>query len=140
MHIQEQALPEQTLTELESEALFTLVEELEEKGWGYGFSCLFRCGVFTGPESEFDLYLSSRLGEHKLQWSLTYPSTVGRSEYDADLRKVHLPFLGHILIWEYELGKTDEETEQSFLRAARASIAEITALPRTGRSLWAGLQ
>src|SRR5690606_41832898 len=86
MHTQDQTLVGQSLTELESEALFALVEELEENGWGYGFSCLFRCGVFTGPESEFDLCLASRLGERKLQWNLTSPSTVGRSEYEDELR------------------------------------------------------
>lgn len=131
MHTQERKWPDQALTELESEALFALVEELEEKGWGYGFSCLFRCGAFTGPESEFDLCLASRLGAHKLQWSLTCPSTVGRSEYEDELRKAPLPFMARTLIWEYEPGKTDEDTEQNFLWAARASIAEITALPRT---------
>lgn len=130
MYIQEQALPEQTLTGLESETLFTLVEELEEKGWGYGFSCLFRCGAFTGPAGEFDLYLSSRLGEHKLQWSLTYPSTVGRIEYESDLKLMDVPVHGHTLIWEYEPGETDEETEQNFLQAARESVAAIAALPR----------
>jgi len=44
MHAQEQAVPEQRLTELESEALFILADELDDKGWGYGFSSLFRCG------------------------------------------------------------------------------------------------
>jgi len=140
MHTQDQTLVGQSLTELESEALFALVEELEEKGWGYGFSCLFRCGVFTGPESEFDLCLASRLGERKLQWNLTSPSTVGRSEYEDELRGAPLSFMEHTLIWEYEPGKTDEETEQNFLRAARASIAEISALPRTGLSLWTDVQ
>lgn len=130
MHAQEQAVLEQKLTELESEALFILADELDEKGWGYGFSSLFKCGVFTGPGDEFDLRLSMRLGGHKLQWSLTYPSTVGRSEYEGDLRKADLPFLGHTLIWEYEPGETERETEDNFLRAAMESIAVVTALPR----------
>ena len=127
---QKQKVPEQELTEVESEALFILLDELEEKGWGYGASALFRCGVFTGPKDEFDLRPSMRLGKYKLQWSLTYPSTVGRSEYEGDLRNVDLPFSGHTLIWEYAPGETEQETEGNFLQAARESIAEITALPR----------
>ena len=130
MHAQEQAVPEQTLTELESEALFILADELDGKGWGYGFSSLFKCGVFTGPEGEFDLRLSMRLDADKLQWSLTYPSTVGCSEYEGDLRKADLSFLGHTLIWEYTPGATEQETEDNFLQAARESIAAVTALPR----------
>lgn len=133
MHAQEQAVPEQRLTERESEALFTLADELDEKGWGYGFSTFFKCGVFTGPRAEFDLRLSMRLGDHKLQWSLTYPSTVGRSEYEGDLRSADLPFLGHTLIWEYEPGETEQETEDNFLQAAHASIAKVTELPRPSR-------
>lgn len=70
--------------------------------------------------------------------ALTYPSTVG-SEYEDELREAPLPFMEHTLIWEYEPGKTDEETEQNFLRAARASIAEITALPITELLLWTGM-
>lgn len=130
MLTESKAVPEQVLTDIEGEALYILVDELAEKGWGYGASSLFRCGVFTGPDDEFDLRLSMRLGDHKLQWSLTYPSTVGRTEYEGDLRKVELPFSGHTLIWEYAPGATEQETEENFLQAARASIAKITGFPR----------
>ena len=130
MFAQSKAVPEQKLTEIEAEALFILVDELAEKGWGYGASPLFRCGVFTGPGDEFDLRLSMRVDEHKLQWSLTYPSTVDRSEYEGDLRNADLPFSGHTLIWEYDPGATEQGTEENFLQAARESIAAITALPR----------
>lgn len=130
MFAQSKAVHEQKLTEIESEALFILVDELAEKGWGYGASPLFRCGVYTGPNDEFDLRLSMRLDDHKLQWSLTYPSTVGRSEYESDLRNADLPFSGHTLVWEYAPGTTEHETEENFLQAARESIAAITQLPR----------
>lgn len=130
MHVQEQALPKQRLTELESEALFILADELDGKGWGHGFSSLFKCGVFTGPDDEFDLRLSMRVGEYKLQWSLTYPSTVGGSEHAVDLKNADLPFLGHTMIWGYTPGATEQETEDNFLKAARESIAAVTTLPR----------
>ena len=130
MRAQEQAVLEQKLTELESDALFILADELGDKGWGYGFSSLFRCGVFTGPGGEFDLRLSMRLDDHKLQWTLTYPSTVGRGEYEDDLLGADIPSLERAVIWEYAPGKTEQETESNFLQAARESIAAVTALPR----------
>jgi len=85
-------------------------------------------GVFTGPGGEFDLRLSMRLDDHKLQWSLTYPSTVGRGEYEGDLCSADLPFLGHTLIWEYEPGETERETEENFLQAARDAITALSRL------------
>lgn len=130
MHTQEGVVPEQRLTGLESEALFILADELEGKGWGYGFSSLFKCGVFIAPDDEFDLWLSMRVGEYKLQWSLTYPSTLGGDENALDLRNADLPFLGHTMIWEYTPGATEQETEENFLQAAKESIAALTELPR----------
>lgn len=46
MFEQSKAVSEQKLTEIEAEALLILVDELAEKGWGYGASPLFRCGFY----------------------------------------------------------------------------------------------
>ena len=45
----EQAI-QQTLTEMETEAMFDLLEELEKQGWGYGVNSNLMQGVFIGPK------------------------------------------------------------------------------------------
>lgn len=117
---------EQTLTEMESEALFELMATLEVQGWGYGANTLLKHGVFIGPDNEFDLWPSMRTGAHGLQWTLQYPSTTSweGEPFQAYVRGVHT------LLWEYTLGSTDAETEENFLAAALSSIRTITSMPR----------
>lgn len=114
---------DEELTEIESEALYVLMEKLEEKGWGYGVSETLASGAFVGPNEEFDLQITMRTNENQLQWSLTWPSTVGKEKTLHQMK-------AHTLMWGYELGESDEMTEQNFLHSALESIERITALPR----------
>lgn len=117
----EQAI-QQKLTEMETEAMFDLLEELEKQGWGYGVNSNLMQGVFIGPNGEFDLWPSMRTGERTLQWTLQYPSTAGQMGEQ--------PQGTHTLLWEYALGSTVEDSADKFVTAALASISEITALPK----------
>lgn len=114
---------ENELTEIECEAYEILMEKLGANGWGYGMSETLDCGAFIGPNDEFDLIISMRTSANQLQWTLTWPSTVGKEKVPYQLK-------AHTLMWGYDLGETDIETEQNFLQAALESIEEITALPR----------
>ncbi len=116
-----QSVP-QALTAMETEALFDLLEQLEKQGWGYGVNRNLMCGVFIGPNEEFDLWPSMRAGERILQWSLQYPSTAGQPSKQ--------PLGTHTLLWEYPAGTTIKDSVDKFVTAALASISEITALPR----------
>lgn len=108
----------QALTEMETQAMFDLLEQLEKQGWSYGANSNLMCGVFIGPNEEFDLWPSKRTGERTLQWSLQYPSTAQASGQPLGM---------HTLLWEYELGASDYETVENFLSAALKGIKKITA-------------
>lgn len=112
----------QALTEMETEAMFDLLEQLEKQGWGYGVNSNLMCGVFIGPNDEFDLWPSMRAGERTLQWTLQYPSTAGLSNRQ--------PRGTHTLLWEYGPGASDDETAVNFLSAALSTAEQIAALPR----------